>query len=42
MTECKNYKGIRFLSVVRKISTWIFVDIVRRVIGGFRAGKGIE
>ena len=46
--ECKNYRGISLLSVVRKIYAEIFVDRVRRVTGGltddeqgvFRAGRG--
>ena len=33
-TECKNYRGIRVLSVVIKIYVGILVDRVRRVTGG--------
>ena len=32
-TECKNYRGISFLSVVRKIYAGILVGKVRRVTG---------
>ena len=47
-TKCKNYRGIRLLSVVRKIYAGILIDIFRRVTGGFiddeqrgfRAGRG--
>ena len=47
-TECKNYRGISFLTVVGKIYAGILIDRVRRVTGslidnehrGFRAGKG--
>ena len=34
-TECKNYRGISFLSVVGKIYKGILVDRVHRMIGGF-------
>ena len=33
-TECKNYKGVSFLSVAGKIYADILVDRVRRVTGG--------
>ena len=33
-TECKNYKGIRLLSVVGKIYAGILVDSVCRMTGG--------
>ena len=33
-TECKNYRGISLLSVVRKIYAGILVDRVCRVAGG--------
>ena len=33
MTECKNYRGISLLSVVRKIYAGILVDRFCRVIG---------
>ena len=32
--ECKNYRGINFLSVIGKIFAGILVDRVRRVTGG--------
>ena len=46
--ECKSYRGISSLSVVRKIYVRILVDTVCRVTGsliddeqrGFRAGRG--
>ena len=49
ITECKNYRGIGFLSLVGKIYAGIFVDRVRRVTGdlidyeqeSFRAGRGM-
>ena len=34
MTECKNYRGISLLSVVRKINVGILIDRVCRVTGG--------
>ena len=48
-TECKNYKGISFLSVVGKIFAGILVSRVCRVTGGliddeqgsFRVGSGL-
>ena len=47
-TDCKNYRGISFLSVDRKTCAGILVDRVRRVTGGliddkqgdFREGRG--
>ena len=47
-TECENYRGISFLSVVGKICADILVYRVRRVTGGliddeqrgFREGRG--
>ena len=47
--ECKNYRGIRFLCVVRKIYAGILEDRVRRVTGGliddgqggFKSGEGL-
>ena len=47
-TECKNYRGIILLSVIRKLYGGILVDRVRRVTegliddeqGDFRAGMG--
>ena len=48
-TECKNYRGISWLSMVGKIYAGILVGRVRRVTrgliddgeqGGFRAGRG--
>ena len=33
-TECKNYEGIRLLSVVGKIYAGVLVDRVHRVTGG--------
>ena len=49
-TECKNYRGICFLSVAGKIYAGILVGRVCRVAGGllddeqrgFRAGKGLS
>ena len=32
-TECKNYRGVRLLSVVGKIFAGVLVDRVRRVTG---------
>ena len=48
-TECKNCRGISFLSAVGKIYAGILANIVRRVTGfligdehgGFRTGKGL-
>ena len=49
MAECKNYRGISLLSVVRKIYARILVGRVGRVTGGlindeqggFRVGRGV-
>ena len=40
-TECKNYRGISLLSMDEKIYTGILIGRVHKVIGGFRAGRGV-
>ena len=42
MTECKNYRGISFLSVVGKIYAGILVERLHRVTGGLiDSGEGV-